>query len=630
MVYDGQALTVTGSVALTVENAGADDTSVPFDVVVFEDTNLNASWDQGIDNQLAQIQIAYSIPGGESRGLTVPLSGQVQFSGNVVWVVVDSANAIAETDESNNFIRSSSRVEVQVGGFDPVVEWNKSSLSVNSSSNQVVMTPAVADLNQDGIPDIVFSTFVNDVYHSNGTLRAISGSDGSELWSIEDRSLDTEPCGAIAVGDIDGDGLLEVIAPHESNALMAFEHDGTFKWKSPVLSTVNAWRATSIVDLDGDSVPEIVNSATVLNHDGTIRWSDAAREGNGGVRMSIAADLDLDGFSEVVLGNAAYRYDGQLYWDASLPDGYPAVGNFDEDPFPEVVLVAPGNVYVLEHDGQIKWGPVGIPGGTTYKNGGPPTVADMDGDGQPEIGVAGRYRYVVFETDGSVKWTRNTTDASSGKTGSSVFDFDGDGTAEVVYADEYYLRVYSGDDGEVVFQTANSSATAHEYPLIVDVDADGHAEIVVAANNFHHGSQTGIYVIGDANDTWVPTRQIWNQHAYHITNVNDDGTIPTHEQNSWDVHNTYRLNTLPDPLIAPDLTASFLRASGNELNANLTARIGNGGELSVVAGVPVAFYDDDPQNGGTLLGATVTTTRLDPGTIRGRFDYRAADDCCRS
>jgi len=156
--------------------------------------------------------------------------------------------------------------------------------------------------------------------------------------------------------------------------------------------------------------------------------------------------------------------------------------------------------------------------------GGPPTVADYDNDGQPEIGVAGASRYVVFETNGTLKWATVTQDSSSNRTGSSVFDFDGDGSAEVVYRDELKLRVYRGTDGFVLFQTAMSSCTWHEYVLVADVDADGNAEIVaVANNNCGFGPQRGVYVFGDANDNWVTTRRIWNQHTYHITNVRDDG-----------------------------------------------------------------------------------------------------------
>ena len=165
-----------------------------------------------------------------------------------------------------------------------------------------------------------------------------------------------------------------------------------------------------------------------------------------------------------------------------------------------------------------------LPGGGY---GGPPTIADVDGDGQPEIGVAGvDPTYVVFEADGSVRWTKVQLLMAPLVTGSSVFDFEGDGTAEIVYGDELFLRIYRGVDGAVLYALPKGSSTAYEFPLVADVDADGNAEIVAVASYFEFGSQTGIFVIGDANDTWVPTRQIWNQHTYHVTNVNDDGTIP--------------------------------------------------------------------------------------------------------
>jgi hypothetical protein len=159
--------------------------------------------------------------------------------------------------------------------------------------------------------------------------------------------------------------------------------------------------------------------------------------------------------------------------------------------------------------------------------------------------VAGAVRYVVLETDGSVKWAVVTQDGSSNRTGSSVFDFDGDGAAEVVYSDEVRLWVYQGIDGAVLYETPLSSCTWHEYPLVADVDADGHAEIVaVANNNCGYGPQRGVYVFGDPAGGWVPTRRIWNEHTYHITNVAADGSIPAVELNNWDQPglNNFRLN----------------------------------------------------------------------------------------
>ena len=48
---------------------------------------------------------------------------------------------------------------------------------------------------------------------------------------------------------------------------------------------------------------------------------------------------------------------------------------------------------------------------------------------------------------------------------------------------------------------------------------------------------------------WTNSRPLWNQQTYHITNVNDDLSIPVAEANSWEVHNTYRTQTSePQPL----------------------------------------------------------------------------------
>ena len=35
-------------------------------------------------------------------------------------------------------------------------------------------------------------------------------------------------------------------------------------------------------------------------------------------------------------------------------------------------------------------------------------------------------------------------------------------------------------------------------------------------------------------------------HAYHVDNINDDGSIPRQPVASWLTHNTYRLNAFPD------------------------------------------------------------------------------------
>src|SRR6185503_4105950 len=100
-------------------------------------------------------------------------------------------------------------------------------------------------------------------------------------------------------------------------------------------------------DLDGDGAPEILFGGKVFNSDGTLRWVGAG--GNvGGGPFATVVDLDLDGAPEVVVGDAAYSRSGAFLWDAGLPDGYTAAGNFDADPFPEIVLAASARVWLLD------------------------------------------------------------------------------------------------------------------------------------------------------------------------------------------------------------------------------------------------------------------------------------------
>ena len=111
----------------------------------------------------------------------------------------------------------SCEVPAEVGQFEPVVKWRKEVWSTNPESNNIMMTPIVVPLNDDngdGIidredtPDILVLTFYND--YSNGIVRAISGDDGRELWSV---SGDHQLTGALAAGDINNDGLVEVVVP---------------------------------------------------------------------------------------------------------------------------------------------------------------------------------------------------------------------------------------------------------------------------------------------------------------------------------------------------------------------------------------------------------------------------------
>lgn len=523
------------------------------------------------------------------------------------------------------------------GPFEVTEEWSATTASERPDCMHGISAPVVVDLDGDRIPEVI-ANFSCQADYQIGILRAFRGDTGAPVWSVTDPLYETNGRTSIAAGDLDGDGHAELIAVGRPShpRVYAFRPDGTLLWQSTrpggaaydMTGFTNG--APAIADLDEDGSPEIILGAVVLDANGVLVWErdGLGREGTnstyaGGI--AAIADLDLDGQPEVITGRRAYRHDGTAFWASTAPDGYPAIAQFDADPQPEVVLVASGRLYLLDGvTGAVEWGPISQPGGGI---GGPPTVADFDGDGLPEIGVAGSLSYSVYDPDGSsdVLWSMTTQDNSSNTTGSSVFDFEGDGISEVIYADECFMRVYRGTTGEVQLTIPSSSATIHEYPLVADVDGDGNSEIVIVANNVsvscgggYTGSRRGIFVYGDARDQWMRTRRIWNEHAYHVTNVGPNGEIPMSETDSYSSAgpNSYRQNVQGEGVYnAPDLDIVGLEVGLDRCPsmASLRARVANVGALGVPAGVSVAFYAGTPAMRGALVGTTLTTVALLPG-----------------
>jgi hypothetical protein len=337
--------------------------------------------------------------------------------------------------------------------------------------------------------------------------------------------------------------------------------------------------------------------------------------------------MNLDGKQEVVVGNAMYRMDGAPLCTNSSLDGYPAVGNFDSDPEGEFVVVSQGGqVRLHDTDCQLIWSTT-IPGASGYGFGGPPTIADYDGDLEPEIGVAANSSYTVFDTDGQTLWQKPTQDATSGNTGSSVFDFEGDGYAEAIYADETRLWVFSGISGEVKLESSDhASNTWTEYPVVADVDGDNHAEIIMTNNNTGGIPITGITVIEDVDDSWRPARKIWNQHAYSITNVNDDGTIPATPDTNWATFNNFRSGDMTAALPGadyPDLFALIdevctLYCSEGELT--VIGRVGNQGYAPVFKGVEIVLYAETSA-GDLELARMNLSGGIKSGELRENFTF---------
>ena len=115
----------------------------------------------------------------------------------------------------------------------------------------------------------------------------------------------------------------------------------------------------------------------------------------------------------------------------------------------------------------------------------------------------------------------------------------------------------------------------------------------------------------DRLDRWASSRSLWNQHAYSITNVGDDLSIPATgvwEQNFSDpARNNYRQNEQGDASAEelPDITGK-LEDSACTLDGSdiiLMGTVCNRGLKAVAAALPATFYLGDPADGQVLCVA---------------------------
>ena len=520
--------------------------------------------------------------------------------------------------------------------------------------DDVAMTPVVGDVSGDGVPDVIVTAYAatNDTI-----LVALDGRTGVPHWRIGPGTADdADWISTPVVANFDpSDDALEILYWLENDGIRVVDGDGVTEIARRADAGGAGRAAPTVADFDGDGTPDVILGCHAMNGldlgNPAMDFFDLGecRLNQQDFLHSVVADLDGDGEPEVTTGGIAIDNDGSILWGSVTGEhALAAVADLDADGTPEVIAVRSGHVRVFDGaTGAVLVGAGGawfdllpIPGGGA---GGAPTIADFDGDGLPEISAAGRGAYAVYDPDclespprsggdcapgttNMLRWQAATQDISSSVTGSSVFDFQGDGVAEVVYNDECFLHIYDGRTGAEVLTTPrpNSSRTGLEYPLVVDVDRDGNSEIVVPANrdqavsrdncddayalafgvpiaelpDAYRTGTRGVYVLGDPGDRWVRTRPIWNQYAYHVTNVSDRGDVPAMEPDNWTVDglNNYRQNVQGTGVFnAPNLVATLdAGAACARREIQLSTVVTNLGSRGVPAGVGVQIVQTGP------------------------------------
>jgi hypothetical protein len=374
-------------------------------------------------------------------------------------------------------------------------------------------SPALVDIDGDGTLDIVAPRHsVLYVYSGNGeplwqTAWGHSASDSPEHGEVR-------MWPSAAVGDFDGDGDPEIAVSAGNDPagnVAVYDHRGELMAGWPQTFGNTELRSIAVADVDGDGVQEVLvhkqaegPTTNVYELDGSTAsgWpqiGDAcpAPDGGcmdfGGFNQNIGAgDLDGDGVMDVI---ATYDVIGFGVWNG---DGtsFPTADGFT-DPF--ITMVPAYHDLALSQQG---WGD-GDRSEFTYA---PPVIADIDADGDHEIVLGGDHEHSQStDNQGVALWVLNhdlsrpagwETPKENGPgilyeasghnivppyPAPAVGDLDGEPGLEIVFpAYDGLVHAYRSN-GEQMWTYGFANATAFvgaSEVLIVDLNGDGSPEIV--------------------------------------------------------------------------------------------------------------------------------------------------------
>ena len=471
------------------------------------------------------------------------------------------------------------------------MESNAWNVKLIHSTPEVVASyaPVMAgDIDSNGIVDILISHYNGNNYRTN-TLDIYSGINLSLQYrfNIQDSIYNTTGNYALCRYPLPNGTQQGAIFVHSyDRKIRSYAIDGTLLNVSDRATSCEGM--VSFADFNGDGFPEVYAGSDIFDA-ATLKWlCSGPADGNKGesyrgsapgvvnshrcyYAMSLASNVLGDAKQELICGNTIYDVNITSRTNPELnavtvnktitppsgytPDGHVGLADFDLDGECEVLVTrnntddhTMGTVYFYAYkpsSGQIIFQKTVQCLCTGY-----PLIGNIDNDPHPEIVFLEKqeswqpmyiycWRYTI-PTGLTTIW-QHEHDDSSGQTGITLFDFNQDDIMELVYRDSENLRIINGSGKSHItgndtirpyniFTRMMAAGTGCEYPIVADVNGDGSAEIVVSGMLDHYANLPGVgglHMFGNPGN-WAPARPVWNQYMYHVTNVNEDLTIPTY------------------------------------------------------------------------------------------------------
>ena len=199
---------------------------------------------------------------------------------------------------------------------------------------------ALGDVDNDGKLEILVGSDDEEIY-------CLNGEDGSLLWNYTiEQGIRSSP----ALGDVDGDGKFEVIVGSNDRGIYCLNgEDGSLLWNYTIVPS-NAtwgeiWSSPALGDVDGDGRLEVV----VGSNDKNVHCLDISNAGFRSIWRGLGGDFNRAGNMNFIDSDM----DGLSYWDekhlGTNPQLWDTDGDFigdGQDPFPTNWFL-PYNIFVL-------------------------------------------------------------------------------------------------------------------------------------------------------------------------------------------------------------------------------------------------------------------------------------------